>query len=113
MVAGDPVAAIDQLVSHYEEMGGAVLRMLAAESQTPELTPMVDTGRRMHRAWCETVFANSLRLRDRRRRQRRLAELVAVCDIQTWKLLRLDAGLSEKETRLALLEMLRPLLEVS
>lgn len=112
-VAGDLVAAIDQLVSHYEEMGGAVLRMLAAEAQTPELTPMVDTGRRMHRAWCETVFGSSLRSLDKRRMRRRLAEVVAVCDIQTWKLLRLDAGLSERETRLAVLEMLRPLLEVS
>ena len=46
-------------------------------------------------------------------RDRRLAQLVAVCDVYTWKLLRRDAGLDRKSTELAMVELLTPLLEVS
>jgi hypothetical protein len=38
-----------------------------------------------------------------------VAQLVAVCDVYTWKLLRRDAGLSRTQTRTALLELLEPL----
>ena len=44
-----------------------------------------------------------------RRARRRLAQLVAVCDVYTWKLLRRDAGLSRRQTELALVELLEPL----
>ncbi|MEA2331317.1 MAG: hypothetical protein QOH58_1455, partial [Thermoleophilaceae bacterium] len=44
-------------------------------------------------------------------RDRRLAQLVAVCDVYTWKLLRRGAGLSRRQTELALAELLEPLLE--
>src|SRR5262249_52553150 len=46
-------------------------------------------------------------------RQRRLAQLVAVCDVYTWKLLRRDAGLSRQQTELALAELLNPLSEAA
>jgi AcrR family transcriptional regulator len=110
-VAGRPKAAVDQLLAHYEQMGDKVVRMIAEETRTPELTPIVDRGRALHRDWCAAVFAGVLHELDARSRRRRLAELAAVCDVHTWKLLRRDAGLSVAETRLALLEMLRPLLE--
>jgi AcrR family transcriptional regulator len=42
-------------------------------------------------------------------RRRRLAQLVAVCDVYTWKLLRRDRGLSRRETERALVELLEPL----
>jgi hypothetical protein len=41
-------------------------------------------------------------------RKRRLAQFVAVCDVYTWKLLRLDAGLGKDQVALSLLEMLEP-----
>lgn len=44
---------------------------------------------------------------------RRLAQLVAIDDVYTWKLLRRDAGLDRKSTELAMVELLTPLLEVS
>src|SRR5215469_11979235 len=40
-----------------------------------------------------------------------MAQIVAVCDVYTWKLLRRDAGLSRPQTELALAELLIPLLE--
>jgi len=42
-------------------------------------------------------------------RTRRLAQLVAVCDVYTWKLLRHDAGLSQRQVVTALVELLEPL----
>jgi hypothetical protein len=46
-------------------------------------------------------------------RERRLAQFVAICDVYTWKLLRRDAGLSRRQTELAVTELLNPLLEAS
>ena len=50
------------------------------------------TGRAVHREWCARVFAPALTGQTGAARQRRLAQLTAVCDVHTWKLLRLDAG---------------------
>jgi hypothetical protein len=44
-------------------------------------------------------------------RERRLAQFVAICDVYTWKLLRRDAGLSRRQTELAVTELLKPFLE--
>jgi len=40
---------------------------------------------------------------------RRLAQLVAVCDVYTWKLLCRDAGLSQHQLATALVELLEAL----
>jgi hypothetical protein len=55
----------------------------------------------MHAAWCERTF--------RPPNARRLAQLIAVTDVYTWKLLRRDRGLSRKQTdrRRGSLEALR------
>ena len=39
------------------------------------------------------------------------AELVAICDLYTWKLLRRDLGLSRRQTEDAIREMLEGILE--
>jgi len=108
----DAAGAVAQLITHYEAMGDRVLRMLEEETRMPALRQVVDGGRRAHRDWCERVFASELAGLGVARRRRRVAQLVAVCDVYTWKLLRRDAGLSRKETELAVLELLKPLLEV-
>lgn len=107
----DSTAAIGQLVRHYEAMGDRVVRMLAEEVRLPALSAIADSGRRVHREWCERVFASPLARLTGPEHERRLAQIVAVCDVYTWKLLRRDAGLSRQQTELALLELLDPLLE--
>jgi hypothetical protein len=57
------------------------------------------------------MFAPALKGRAAGERRRRLAQLVAVCDVYTWKLLRRDSGLSRRQTELALVELLEPILE--
>jgi AcrR family transcriptional regulator len=109
----NPADAVRQLVDHYETLGDRVIQMLAEEVRTPALRRVTDTGRQSHREWCERVFAAGLAGRTGAARTRRLAELVAVCDVYTWKLLRRDAGLGRRQTELALLELITPLLEES
>jgi AcrR family transcriptional regulator len=107
----DSTAAIGQLTKHYEAMGDRVLRMLAEEVRLPALRAIADRGRRMHRDWCAQVFASTLVRLTGVDRERRLAQIVTVCDVYTWKLLRRDARLSQRQTELALLELLDPLVE--
>jgi AcrR family transcriptional regulator len=108
-----PAEAVRQLVDHYEALGDRVIQMLAEETRTPALHEVAESGRRFHREWCERVFEVALTGRTGAERKRRLAEIVAVCDVYTWKLLRRDAGLSRPQTELALLELVEPLLEGS
>lgn len=110
--AGDVRRAIRVLMDHYEELGDRVIRLLAEEHRTPALSEVVEVGRSSHRSWCERVFASTLTHRVGVDRGRRLAQLIAICDVYTWKLLRKDAGLSRRQTEIAVFEMLEPLVEV-
>lgn len=106
---GDLRAAVAVLAEHYEQFGDRVLKLLAEEERLPALREVADRGRKLHREWCERVFAPALAGTRGVARARRLAQLVAVCDVQTWKLLRRDCGLSRRQTALALAELLEPL----
>ena len=44
-------------------------------------------------------------------RRRRLAQLVAICDVYTWKLLRRDQGLSRERTAAAIRHMVQAILD--
>jgi AcrR family transcriptional regulator len=112
-VPGDPTGAVRVLIEHYENTGDRVLKMLAEEERVPALRAIVDRGRALHRAWCARVFAPALARLGGLERERRLAQFAAVCDVYTWKLLRRDAGLSRRQTELAVIELLNPLLEGS
>jgi len=106
---GDIDGAVEILLDHYELQGRNVLRLLAEEHSSPTLAHYVEEGRELHREWCRTVFAPALSPLSGVARERRLAQLVAVCDVYTWKLLRLDSGLSRRQTQIALHELLAPL----
>lgn len=109
--AGDVRAAVDNLMEHYETTATLALKMLAEEESSPVLAEIIEAGRRLHRQWCERVFAPFLDpnfLPDGTDRERRLAQFVTLCDVYTWKLLRLDAGLGRDQVALSLSEMLEP-----
>lgn len=104
-------AAVDNLLEHYETTGALALKLLAEEHGSPAVAAITAGGRRLHRQWCERVFGPFLEdcfLPGGTDRERRLAQFVALCDVYTWKLLRLDAGLSRDHVALSLLEMLDP-----
>ena len=95
---GDVRGAVAALVGHYERVGDGVLRMLAEEHRSPVLRERADQGRALHAESCRRIFAPAS--------ERRLAQLIAVTDVYTWKLLRRDRGLSRKETELAIRELI-------
>ena len=110
---GDVAGAVRVLIEHYEAFGDRVLKVLAEQDRVPALGRIADDGRALHRDWCARVFSSVLVSRAGVDRQRRLAQLVAVCDVHMWKLLRRDAGLSRRQTELAITELLTPMLESS
>lgn len=86
---GDLRGAVRNLADHYEELGVPVLRLLAQEDRSPALRALAGLAGTQ--------------------RTRRLAQLIAVTDVLTWKLLRHDRHLSRRQTELALIELLQPL----
>jgi AcrR family transcriptional regulator len=107
--AGDVASAVVTIVALMEEAGPRVLRALAQEDRVGGLRTAMDRGRATHRRWVETVFGPLLPTSSVIR-ERRLAQLVAITDVYTWKLFRLDGGLSRAATELALTEMIERLL---
>jgi AcrR family transcriptional regulator len=106
---GDVAGAVAAIVALMEEAGPRVLRALAQEDRVAGLRTAMDSGRATHRRWVQTVFGPLLPASPAIR-SRRLAQLVAITDVYTWKLLRLDQGLSRAGTELALVEMIERLL---
>ena len=106
---GDTEGAVRVLAEHYEEFGDRALKILAEEGRLAGKSDVAEIGRDYHREWCMRVFAPALDGLGGAERRRRLAQIVAVCDVYTWKLLRTDSGLSRRHTELALVELLEPL----
>lgn len=105
----DANAAIGVLVDHYDRFGDRILRLLAESERHPTLRAMTEFGRVYHREWCEQIFEAPLKGVRGAKRERRIAQFVAVTDIYVWKLLRRDRGLSARQTKLAMCELLEPL----
>jgi AcrR family transcriptional regulator len=106
----DPLAAIRQLLKDYERQGEVGLHLLAEEDRFPAVKQMTDGGRAYHRWWLGEVFGRHLAQLTSAARERRLAQLFLATDLSSWKLLRLDLGLSPRRAEAAILESVRALL---
>jgi AcrR family transcriptional regulator len=102
---GDVEGAVAALIDDYDQTGDFTLRTLADEGRRAVVVAGLARGRRGHQDWVEHVFPAAFRGLRGAARQRRLAQLVAVTDVYTWKLLRLDKGLSRDQTILAVREL--------
>ena len=101
---GDIGGAVENLLDHYEAWGRSALMLLAQEERVPQFRAIADGGRAAHYAWVERTFAPFLaETSDPHLRE----ELIALTDVFTWKLLRLDLGLDRTETASALASMIR------
>lgn len=109
IAAGDVAGGVAMLVEEYEDIGDAIVRMLALEERFPELTGLLAQGRGVHRAWVQRVFADALPPDRGAERDRRTAMLVAATDVLYWKLLRRDQGLSRRATQTAIRETVEAL----
>jgi AcrR family transcriptional regulator len=103
---GDVAAAVDNVVEHYERWGANRLRLLSQEDRIPVVARVVEDGRRYHGSWVERTFAPLLDGLRGAARRRRVAGLVALTDVYTWKLLRRDLGLSRADTVRTIVEMI-------
>jgi len=97
---GDVAGAVRNLVAHYETYGDRALKLEALPPDGPG-AELVQQGRELHYQWVETVFAPLLD-RHRTTRSRRLAALIAICDVHTWRLLARQLGLKRAEVRATL-----------
>lgn len=108
--AGDLHGALANLVEHYEREGDMALHLLRQEQRVPAYAEVTDRGKQLHAAWCARVFAPWLDGLDGVDRRRRFAQVVALCDVYMWHLLRQRQGLSRRQTELALVELLEGVL---
>ena len=101
--AGDLDDAIRTLVDHYEARGTFALLLLSQETEDPQVQTVTAEGKRLHRAWVEEVFAPL-------GPDEELVDLLVVAtDVYTWKLLRLDRGLSRRQTEERMKTLVRAL----
>jgi AcrR family transcriptional regulator len=101
---GAPVSAAPATVAAavarvYERWGEATDRMLRQEDASPALAEAAAAGRVAHRAWIETAFAEVLEPLAPAARRRVLAQLIGVCGVELWLVLRRDAALSADVAR--------------
>jgi AcrR family transcriptional regulator len=106
---GDVEGAVAALIDDYDRTGDFTVRTLAEEGRRAVVEPGLARGRRGHQDWVEHVFPAALEGMRGLARQRRLAQLVAVTDVYTWKLLRRDKALSRDQTVLAVCELVEAL----
>ena len=106
---GDVAGTVANVVSQYERWGMNRLRLLEQEDRIPLIAEWVQGGREWHWAWVERVFAPQLQGVRGGERKRRLAVLVVLTDVYTWRLMRLDLGLSRADTERALVDQINRL----
>jgi AcrR family transcriptional regulator len=97
--SADPATVAAAIARHYERWGESADRMLRQEDASPALAEAAAAGRAAHREWIETAFAGVLGAVAPPARRRLLAQLVGVCGVELWLVLRRDAGLSVDEAR--------------
>jgi AcrR family transcriptional regulator len=102
----DVAGAVANVVAHYERWGPNRLRLLSQEDRIAVVAEDVEIGRRYHWSWVERTFARLIGGLTGAPRKRRIAALVAITDVYTWKLLRRDLGLSRADTERVLVEMI-------
>jgi AcrR family transcriptional regulator len=108
----DAESTMHALVRYYEHHGALILKLYSEAHQAPGVPELAARGRAYHLNWCREAFSEALqRIDDSDVRARRLAQVVAICDAATWRILRFDGDLSPEQTEAALLELLLPLVD--
>jgi AcrR family transcriptional regulator len=106
---GEVSQAVRVIVDHYEQRGRSVLLMLAQEPTDPRVARITDNGRTLHRAWVEEVFGPLLPTKESERGAG-VDLLVVATDVYTWKLLRLDRGLTRAQSQQRIERLVRAVL---
>ncbi len=105
-VRHDSRAFVRIMVAFYETRGPSLLNMLAQEDSVPALRQLLDWGREKYDEGIERGLGHLLRGFRGAARKRRHMQLVVICDVYTWSLLRRGRGLTQNEVARVLEEML-------
>jgi AcrR family transcriptional regulator len=108
---GDVPGAVRNLIDHYERYGDLMIRLLGEGHWFYLVRKATDHGRQVHREWVQRTFEPQLASLRGSERERRTAQLVAVCDVYVWKLLRRDMKLDVRQSELAVIELIEGLQE--
>jgi AcrR family transcriptional regulator len=101
-----PAGLLHELVAHYEVYGDLIAKMYGDAGRVEGLDEVAGRAREHHVAWCVEAFAPLLEGLDEEPRRRRSAQVVAICDAQTWRILRREQGLAPDQVEVALSELL-------
>jgi AcrR family transcriptional regulator len=94
---GDVAGAVENLLEHYEIWGQRARRIGAWQDAPSVLAKLSQAGRQVHYQWIEFVFAPQLEGLDEGGTSRLRAELIVICDVQTWWILAHDLELGRAE----------------
>ena len=100
-----PPGDLTHLVAHYERWGDEQAHLLGQEARVAAIRAITDAGRRYHREWVTGAYGPTLATLPPATRRRKLAQLTAVTDLATWRLLRRELGLSPDQTTTAIREL--------
>jgi AcrR family transcriptional regulator len=107
---GDVPGAVRNLMVHYERYGDLMVRLLGEGHWFYLVRKATDHGRHVHQEWVERTFEPQLQsLGDDQARKLRMAQLVAVCDVYVWKVLRRDMKLDVAQAETALIGLIEGL----
>jgi AcrR family transcriptional regulator len=102
---GDVDGVIENLLDHYEAWGLRARRIGAWQDAPPVLAKLSQASRRLHYQWIEFAFAPQLDGLDEADFARLRAELIVICDVQTWWILAHDLTLPRTEVKTILRDM--------
>lgn len=96
---GDVDGAIENLLDHYEVWGQRARQIGAWQDAPSVLAKLSQAGRQVHYQWIEFVFAPQLEGLQESDSSRLRAELIVICDVQTWWILAHDLKLVRAEVK--------------
>jgi AcrR family transcriptional regulator len=102
---GDVDGAIENLLEHYRVWGRRARQLGAWQDATTVLAKLSRAGRQVHYQWVEFIFAPQLEGLEEAASSRLRAELIVVCDVQTWWILAHDLELPRAEVKSILIGM--------
>jgi hypothetical protein len=101
----DPAAVAAAPARQYEAFGAVIERTLHLQDASPSLAAAARGGREAHAAWIDAAFADAIAGRPLLR-----AQLIGVCGVELWLVLRRDTGLSPDQARDAVAGLISALL---
>jgi AcrR family transcriptional regulator len=104
--SGDIDGIVANLLDHYEAWGERSLRIGAWQSGPAALAKLSQIARQVHYNWVEYAFEEWLTPLEGVARARRRAALIALCDVQTWRLLAHDLKLPRAEIQAILTDLI-------